>query len=66
MKPDKIVCNCMSVTVRMIQDAIESGADSLDEVQAVTQAGTVCGACMEDLERVVEALLKEKNEGSAH
>lgn len=62
MKPDKVVCNCMSVTVGMIQDAIDSGANSLDEVQAVTQAGTVCGACVEDLERVVDALLKEKNQ----
>lgn len=62
MKPDKVVCNCMSVTVGMIQDAIDSGADSLDKVQAVTQAGTVCGACLEDLERVVDTLLKEKNQ----
>lgn len=52
----------MSVTVGMIQDAIDSGANSLDDVQAITQAGTVCGACLEDLERVVDALLKEKNQ----
>ena len=52
----------MGVTIGMIQDAIESGAGSLDEVQAITQAGTVCGACLEDLERVVEALLNEKNQ----
>lgn len=52
----------MSVTVGMIQDAIDSGANSLDEVQAITQAGTVCGACLEDLERVVDAFLKEKNQ----
>ena len=62
MKSEKIVCNCMGVTIGMIQDAIESGAGSLDEVQAITQAGTVCGACLEDLERVVEALLNEKNQ----
>lgn len=62
MKPEKVVCNCMGVTIGMIQDAIESGASSLDEVQAVTQAGTVCGACLEDLERVVEALLEEKSQ----
>lgn len=52
----------MSVTVGMIQDAIDAGANSLEEVQAVTQAGTVCGACMDDLERVVQALLEEKNQ----
>lgn len=60
MNPDKVVCNCMGVTIGMIEEAIDAGARSFDEVQAATQAGTVCGACEDDVERVVQAILEEK------
>lgn len=61
MKRDDIVCACTGVTVGMIQDVIEAGANSLDEVQEATEAGTVCGSCIEELEHVVQTLLNEKN-----
>lgn len=53
MDLDKIVCNCMSVTVGMIKDAVESGATTLAEVQEATGAATACGMCIEDVERWV-------------
>lgn len=54
MDLDKIVCTCMNVTAGMIKDAVDSGANTLEEVQAVTYAGTVCGACTEDVQRLVD------------
>ena len=54
MNPDKIVCNCMSVTNGMIKDAVEAGASTVEEVQAATGAGTVCGSCLENVQHLVE------------
>lgn len=59
MDLDKTVCYCMSVTGGMIKEAVESGAKTLEEVQAATGAGTVCGSCLEDVRRLVEEFTKE-------
>lgn len=61
MNMDKVVCDCLSVTIGMIKDAIDSGAGTVEEVQDITGAGTVCGACLDDVKRVVEELLAEKS-----
>lgn len=61
MNLDKIVCNCLSVTNGMIKDAVDAGADTLEEVQDATGAGTVCGACREDVEHLVEFFVAERN-----
>ncbi len=62
MNLDKTVCYCMNVTNGMIKDAVENGAASLEEVQEITGAGTVCGACLENVRRLVEEFLAEKNQ----
>lgn len=54
MDMDKIVCNCNSVTAGMIKEAVEEGADTLEAVQEKTAAGTVCGACLSEVEQLVE------------
>jgi len=61
MNLDKIVCNCMNVTSGMIKDAVDAGASTLEEIQAATGAGTVCGACLDDVERLVKFFAAEKN-----
>lgn len=61
MNPDKIVCNCFNVTNGMIKEAVDAGATTLEEVQDATGAGTACGACVEDVERLVEQFVKERN-----
>lgn len=61
MNLDKIVCNCMSVTSGMIKEAVDSGADTLEEVQEATGASTVCGACLEDVERLVQYFVSERD-----
>jgi len=59
MDLDKIVCYCTNVTNGMIKEAVDSGAHTLEEVQEITGAGTVCGACLEDVKRLVEEFVSE-------
>ncbi|MCF2641223.1 MAG: (2Fe-2S)-binding protein [Lachnospiraceae bacterium] len=60
MNLDKVVCNCLNVTNGMIKDAVDAGASTLEEVQEKTGAGTVCGACLEEVQRVVDFFVKER------
>lgn len=60
MNLDKIVCSCMSVTNGMIKDAVDAGASTVEEVQLETCAGTVCGACLENVEHLVDQFVKER------
>lgn len=60
MNMDKIVCNCMGVTNGMIKEAVDAGATTLEEVQEATGAATVCGACMDDVNRLIAEFLAEK------
>lgn len=60
MNLDKVVCNCLNVTIGMIKDAVNNGANSLEEVQEITGAGTVCGSCLDDVQRLVEQFVSER------
>lgn len=51
----------MGVTKGMIKEAVEAGANTLEEVQEATGAGTVCGACLDDVKQLVESLVQERN-----
>lgn len=62
MDYDKVVCYCQNITNGMIKDAVEAGASTLEEVQDATGAGTVCGACIENVQHLVEHFVKEQNE----
>ena len=59
MNLDKIVCSCLGVTAGAIKDAVESGAHTREEVQEATGAGTVCGACLEDVRHLVDEFVAE-------
>ncbi|MCI9559790.1 (2Fe-2S)-binding protein [Candidatus Ventrimonas sp. KK005] len=54
MDRDEIVCNCMGVTAGEIQDAIEAGARTVEEIQENTGAGTVCGGCIDEIRQILE------------
>lgn len=45
----------------MIKEAVDAGASTLEEVQDATGAGTACGACVDDVRRLVEQFVKERN-----
>lgn len=61
MDMDKIVCECFGVTNGMIKKAIENGATTLEEVQEATDAGTACGACLDDVQRLVDYFTTERD-----
>ena len=61
MNLDNIVCDCLSVTNGMIMEAVENGATTLEEVQEATGAATACGACLEDVQRLVDYFTEEQN-----
>lgn len=54
MDPDKVVCTCLNITNGMIKEAVENGAKTLEEVQEVTGAGTVCGVCLDDIQHLID------------
>ncbi|NLA24598.1 MAG: (2Fe-2S)-binding protein [Bacteroidales bacterium] len=59
MGSNKIICNCNQVTEQEIVDAIQNeGADTVEKIQDITEAGTVCGGCIEDIEDILKRLGK--------
>lgn len=62
MNLEKIVCSCYNVTNGMIKDAVEAGASTLEQVMDATNAGTVCGACIEDIQHLIDELVGEKKQ----
>ncbi len=59
MDKDKNICYCFNVSVEDIERAIENGATSFDEVQAVTNCGKGCGSCLSKAKATVDELLKK-------
>lgn len=60
MDMDEVVCTCANVTNGMIKEAVDSGAVTLEEVQEKTGAGTICGACCDDISHLVDEFVAEK------
>ena len=60
MDMEKIVCNCYSITNGAIKEAVDNGATTLEAVQEATGAGTICGACLDDLQHLVDEFVAEK------
>lgn len=53
------ICHCNGILKSEIVKAIkEKGLTTVEEVQDITTAGTVCGGCIPD----IEDILKEINE----
>lgn len=61
MDLDKIVCDCYGVTNGMIKEAVENGAKTLEEVQEATEVGTACGACLDNVQHLVDHFVAEMN-----
>lgn len=45
----------------MIKEAVDSGATTLEEVQDATGAGTACGACLDDIQHLVDQFVAERD-----
>jgi len=56
---DEIICYCMDVTVQQIKQAIQNGATTVDLITEQTNAGLACGTCIEDLENILQEMIKK-------
>ena len=56
MNSDEVICSCLDITQGMIQEAVNNGAKTLEDVQEINSVGTVCGACIEDVENLIAEL----------
>lgn len=61
MDLDKVVCYCLNITNGMIKDAVAAGASTLEEVQEATGAATICGACTDEVQRLVDYFATERD-----
>ena len=51
----RLVCSCNNVGSENLQRAVKSGAESLDALCSATGAGTGCGSCRPEVNRVLES-----------
>ena len=52
-----MVCTCRQVGTRSICDALRAGHTNLSAIAAVTGAGSQCGGCRSDVQRLINASL---------
>ena len=55
---DRVVCSCLDVTYNKIKEAIENGAKTLDDIKDETEAGTICGMCEDEIQEIIDELVK--------
>jgi bacterioferritin-associated ferredoxin len=48
-----VVCSCRAVTDRTVHAAICAGAGSVDELTSLCTAGSRCGGCWPELQRLL-------------
>ena len=62
MNLDEVICFCQNVTSGMIKNAVDKGATTLEEVQKITVAGTLCGSCVANVQRLVEQFAAKRTD----
>ncbi len=50
----EIICNCTGVTEEEIVKAVKNGATTFEAVGEATEAGTICGGCEEEIQRIID------------
>lgn len=55
---NEIICHCLNVSAGDIKNAMDDGAKTYEEVQEITQCGTGCGSCEEDVRALIKELSK--------
>ena len=58
----KLVCSCHNVGLGNLRQAIAGGCDSLPELCARTGAGTGCGSCRPEVQRILAAAVAQEVE----
>lgn len=58
-----LVCHCKRVNDRTIRAAVESGAKCRGQVAKACGAGTGCGGCIPEVERIIEHTAGDRTGG---
>lgn len=56
----RLVCLCNFVDEKEIITALKKGAGSTREIQLLTRAGTSCGRCLPEIDKIVSDFRKKK------
>ena len=52
-----VICNCLGITDKDIEQAVKDGARTWDQLQAATQIGTDCGTCKPRAEELLHGFV---------
>jgi len=52
-----VICNCLGITDKDIEDAFQKGARTWEKLQQATKIGTVCGGCKEKAMELLHGLV---------
>jgi bacterioferritin-associated ferredoxin len=58
-----IVCICRAVSDQTIHNAIENGAESVQEIGTTCRAGTSCGSCVPSMQKMIEEKKRRLSSG---
>jgi len=50
---NRIICHCKQVSYGDIRKAMVGGARTVEDIQAITGAGTGCGKCIKDIKKIL-------------
>ncbi|WP_042275969.1 (2Fe-2S)-binding protein [[Clostridium] dakarense] len=56
MAGDKTICFCKNVSYIDIRKAMIAGARTVDEIKEMTGAGTGCGRCIPEIEKILASV----------
>jgi nitrogen fixation NifU-like protein len=51
-----VICNCLGITEKDIEDAFKNGAKNWEQLQQTTKIGAVCGSCKTKAEDLLHGL----------
>jgi nitrogen fixation NifU-like protein len=51
-----VICHCLGITEKDIENAFLNGAKDWEQLQQATKIGTVCGSCREKAEEILHGL----------
>lgn len=58
-RDDRIICDCLQVSVGDIEEAVKAGVKTFEALQARTKIGTSCGECGVEAKEVLKEYLKK-------
>ena len=61
MAANRVICHCKNVDYITIRKAMIEGARTVEEIQEKTGAGTGCGSCIGEIEKILTSVCGCKN-----